>query len=95
MLDYLKTIATSVINFICDLLPVDGIQQYLSNLLMQGTAVLTGLSWLNWFVDVNGINVIMDIWLLAMGAYYAFKYGVNIFNGFANYLTNVVGLPEE
>lgn len=94
-MEYLKTLATNVINFICDILPGDGIQNFIKNLIMQGGAILTGLSWLNWFVDINAINLILDMWLLALGAYYVYKYGINIFQGGANVLKRFAGLNED
>lgn len=95
MLEYLKVLATTVIDFICDILPTDAIQEHISNLIMEGTAILTGLSWLNWLVDINGINLIFDMWLLGMAAYYVFKYGVNIFNNGASVFKQYAGLPDD
>ena len=94
-MDYLKALATKVIDFICDILPTDGIQNWIKELLMETGAVLTGLSWLNWFVDINAINIVLDLWLLAMGAYYVFKYGINIFQGGASVLKRFAGLSDD
>lgn len=94
-MDYLKVLATTVIDFVCDILPTDALQEFLGDLIMEASAVLTGLSWLNWLVDINGINLIFDMWLLGMAAYYVFKYGVNIFNGGASVFKDYAGLPDD
>lgn len=94
-MDYLMSLAVTLINLVCEMLPLDGLQTWISNIVMEGSAILTGLSWLNWFVDLNGMNLILDVWLIGMAAYYVFKYGVNIFNNMASVYKQYAGLNDE
>lgn len=84
MADLILSMMVSAMQLLIDLLPDSPIQDWLEGAALEGSAVLTGLGWLNWLVDISAMKIILGLWLVAVGIYYSTRFGLSIFGGLRN-----------
>lgn len=91
MLDLFASAALWVVQLLIKILPDSFVPDWLSGLNFGLDAVVTGLGYLNWFVDVNGMCIVMGLWLVAISAYYTWKFGTSAFDGLRSMVGSVTG----
>lgn len=72
IIGWLVGFLASFVLFVAAALPANpfDLEQYMQNLVNWET----GISWLNWFVPIGTIELIMTAWVAATLAYYASRY---------------------
>lgn len=68
MLDWFLELLNKFGNMIVSVLPTSPVQRYLS-----AFDDLPYLSWLNWFIPVSSILVVMETWLTAIALFYLYS----------------------
>ena len=91
MIEALASAADWIVQLLLKILPDSFITDWLSGLDFGLSSVATGLRYLNWFVDVNGMLIVMDLWLLGLLAYYSWRFSGAVFNAVSQAVTNVAG----
>lgn len=79
MLELLLRAGLFVAKMLNSLLPVSPFTSMIARVQTYVDSMSAGLGMLNWLVDVDAILIVFDLWLLAIAAYYAFVFGVDIF----------------
>ena len=88
MYDLFLTFRAAALQLLVDILPDSPISDWLESIATQDTAIAQGIAWLNWLVDINGMLLIMDLWLIAIGVYYMSRYGISLFGDLKSYATS-------
>lgn len=91
MLDLFASAALWVVQMALRILPDSFVTAWLGDLALDLDNLLRGLAYLNWVMDINGMLIVMDLWLLAVASYYAWKFGTNVFDGLRSTIMNVGG----
>ena len=91
MWDLFLTFRAAALQLLVSILPDSPISDWLETVSMEDSAISTGLSWMNWLVDINAMKILMGLWLVAVGLYYMAKYGLSIFGGLKNLAADVLG----
>lgn len=68
MLDWFLELLNKFGNMIVSVLPTSPVQRYLSVF-----DDLPYLSWLNWFIPVSSILIVMETWLTAIALFYLYS----------------------
>ena len=59
MLDFFYSMVAGLTQFLLAVLPDSPVSSWLSSLNMQTSSIYTGLGWLNWIIDINGIKIVL------------------------------------
>lgn len=91
MLDLFYSMAAAVIELLVMVLPDSPITDWLATFSMEDSAIVTGLGWLNWLVDINACLLIFTAWLACVAVYYGARYGISVFGGTQKFVRSVIG----
>lgn len=91
MLEMVAAAACWVIQSMLGLLPDSPFQVWLSDLDVSMNGFVQGLRMLNWLVDIHGMVVLLDLWLLAIQAYMLWYYGMGFFDVLKTILSGILG----
>lgn len=81
MFDMLASLGLAVVQFLSAILPESPFTDWLDGISLDLDGLVTGLGWLNWVLDVGGMVLVMDAWLLAVGVWLARGFGISILGG--------------
>lgn len=95
MVDLFYSMACGVIQLLLMLLPDSPLADWLETAQMEDSAIVTGLGWLNWLVDLQAWLMIMTVWLAAVTVYFGVKYGVSVFGGLRQFTGNIYSVFSQ
>lgn len=75
MLDLLMFAGLFIVQTLLAILPDSPITSWLESIDTTGGVILQALGVLNWVVDINGMEVIMGVWLTCIMAYLVWRLG--------------------
>ena len=91
MVDLLSSAALVVVQLLLLVLPDSFIESWLSGAADTMSALSVGLGVLNWFVDVNGMVILLSLWSIAAMAFYAWRFGMFAFNSLHEFVGGASG----
>lgn len=90
MADIITSSALWVVQLLITLLPDSFVSGWLSGISTNLTWVQAGLGALNWLFDINGMLVVLGLWLVAAEAYMLAVLGVSTFHRVMDMLASVL-----
>lgn len=90
MADLLTNAALWVVQLLLDLLPDSWLTGWLAGMASNLAWVSMGLQALNWLFDVNGMLIVLGLWLVAAEAYMIAWFGVSTFNKLRSVIANLI-----
>lgn len=91
MLDLFYSMVAGITQFLLAVLPDSPVSGWISSINLQVSSISTGLGWLNWLVDINGMKIIMGLWLVAVLAYLVARFGIKMSNSIKSIVGRFLG----
>lgn len=92
MADMLTEGALWVVQLLLQVLPESFVTDWLAGMGTDLEWVHQGLSALNWLIDINGMLVVMGLWLLCVQSYFVCRFGISGFARLREYLVRLYSI---